>query len=134
MFEGHSGLSIPGDDNDWTLGSFKAAGAVTPGVFGDAMRRFAANPNDAAAATLRPSRRSRQNTHDLRRDPAARWPRSNAAADRDGHGELPHLSRHEVEEVQAKLQELAGKKVEARSLDNTPSADASPLRKESWQL
>src|SRR5208283_1714905 len=36
--------------NDWTLGDFKAAGAVTPGALGAAMTRFAANPHDAAAA------------------------------------------------------------------------------------
>jgi acetylornithine deacetylase/succinyl-diaminopimelate desuccinylase-like protein len=36
--------------NDWTLGDFKAAGAVTSGTLGAAMLRFAANPHDAAAA------------------------------------------------------------------------------------
>ncbi len=36
--------------NDWTLGDFKAAGAVTPGPLGAAMTRFAADPHDAAAA------------------------------------------------------------------------------------
>jgi acetylornithine deacetylase/succinyl-diaminopimelate desuccinylase-like protein len=36
--------------NDWTLGDFKAAGAVTSGALGAAMLRFAANPHDAAAA------------------------------------------------------------------------------------
>jgi acetylornithine deacetylase/succinyl-diaminopimelate desuccinylase-like protein len=36
--------------NDWTLGDFKAAGAVTPGPLGEALRRFAANPGDPAAA------------------------------------------------------------------------------------
>ena len=36
--------------NEWTLGSFKAVGARTPGPLGDAMKRFAANPKDEAAA------------------------------------------------------------------------------------
>jgi len=36
--------------NDWTLGSFAAAGSATPGPLGDAMRRFAENPEDAEAA------------------------------------------------------------------------------------
>ena len=36
--------------SEWTLGDFKAAGALTPGPLGAAMTRFAANPRDAAAA------------------------------------------------------------------------------------
>ena len=38
--------------NDWTLGSFKASAAATPGELGQAMARFAANPRDAAAADI----------------------------------------------------------------------------------
>ena len=38
--------------NDWTLGSFKAVGARTPGALGEAMTRFAANPKDEAAADV----------------------------------------------------------------------------------
>ena len=36
--------------NEWTLGDLKAAGALTPGALGTAMRRFVADPTDAAAA------------------------------------------------------------------------------------
>ena len=43
-------LEFPVQWNDWTLGDFKAAGAVTSGALGAAMLRFAANPHDAAAA------------------------------------------------------------------------------------
>lgn len=38
--------------NDWTLGSFAAAGAATTGPLGEAMRRFAGDPEDAAAAEV----------------------------------------------------------------------------------
>ena len=38
--------------NEWTLGSLRASAAVTPGELGAAMGRFAANPQDAAAADL----------------------------------------------------------------------------------
>ena len=41
---------FPVKSNEWTLGSFKATGAVTPGPLGEAMTRFAANPQDEAAA------------------------------------------------------------------------------------
>jgi acetylornithine deacetylase/succinyl-diaminopimelate desuccinylase-like protein len=43
-------LQFPVRWNDWTVGSFKAAGSVTPGALGAAMQRFAAHPGDAAAA------------------------------------------------------------------------------------
>jgi acetylornithine deacetylase/succinyl-diaminopimelate desuccinylase-like protein len=36
--------------NEWTLGDFRAAGALTPGALGAAMLKFAADPKDAAAA------------------------------------------------------------------------------------
>ena len=38
--------------NDTTLASFAASGKVTPGEVGEAMRAFAANPKDAAAADV----------------------------------------------------------------------------------
>jgi acetylornithine deacetylase/succinyl-diaminopimelate desuccinylase-like protein len=41
---------FPVKSNDWTLGSFKATGPVTPGPLGEAMTRFAANPQDESAA------------------------------------------------------------------------------------
>jgi acetylornithine deacetylase/succinyl-diaminopimelate desuccinylase-like protein len=43
-------LEFPVQWNDWTLGDFKSAGAVTPGPLGEAMKRFASNPHDAEAA------------------------------------------------------------------------------------
>ena len=84
--------------NDWTIGSFKATGPVTAGPLGEAMTRFAANPQDeaAAAASRGGTDRGRQDAHDLRRDDAPR--RScieRAAADGDCDGELSHLPRHE---------------------------------------
>jgi acetylornithine deacetylase/succinyl-diaminopimelate desuccinylase-like protein len=43
---------FPVMSNETTLAAFKADGALTEGPLGDAMRRFAANPNDAAAADV----------------------------------------------------------------------------------
>jgi acetylornithine deacetylase/succinyl-diaminopimelate desuccinylase-like protein len=119
--------------NDWTLGSFKATGPVTAGPLGEAMTRFAANPKDeAAAAALAavPTEVGKTRTTCV------------ATMLRGGHASnaLPQTATATVscrifpgtavEEVQAKLQELVGKKVEVRSLGNTPPADASPLRKD----
>jgi len=42
--------AFPVMSNEWTLGSFAAAGKTTPAPMGPAMLAFAANPKDAAAA------------------------------------------------------------------------------------
>jgi acetylornithine deacetylase/succinyl-diaminopimelate desuccinylase-like protein len=119
--------------NDWTLGSFKATGPVTPGPLGEAMTRFAANPNDQAAADVIaavPTEVGKTRTTCI------------ATMLRAGHASnaLPQTATATlscrifpgtpVEEVQAKLQELVGSKVEVRSQGNTPPADASPLRRD----
>jgi acetylornithine deacetylase/succinyl-diaminopimelate desuccinylase-like protein len=124
---------FPVMSNDWTLGSFKATGPVTAGPLGEAMTRFAANPKDAAAAdaiAAVPTEVGKTRTTCV------------ATMLRGGHASnaLPQTATATVscrifpgtavEEVQAKLQELVGKKVEVRSLGNTPPADASPLRKD----
>jgi len=38
--------------NDWTLEDFRAAASRRPGAFGEALRRFASSPGDAAAAAV----------------------------------------------------------------------------------
>jgi acetylornithine deacetylase/succinyl-diaminopimelate desuccinylase-like protein len=124
---------FPVRTNDWTLGSFKATGPVTAGPLGEAMTRFAANPNDeAAAATIAavPTEIGKTRTTCV------------ATMLRGGHASnaLPQTATATVscrifpgtgvDEVKAKLQELVGSKVEVRSLGNTPPADASPLRRD----
>jgi acetylornithine deacetylase/succinyl-diaminopimelate desuccinylase-like protein len=119
--------------NDWTLGSFKATGPVTAGPLGEAMTRFAANPEDEAAAAAIaavPTEVGKTRTTCV------------ATMLRGGHASnaLPQTATATlscrifpgtaVEDVQAKLQELVGRKVEVRSSGNTPPADASPLRKD----
>ena len=80
--------------NEWTLGSLRASAAVTPGELGAAMGRFAANPQDAAAADLLYSNPSYVGMHpdDLRADAARRWAcRKCAATVRRSDRQLPHL-------------------------------------------
>ena len=46
------GFRFPAQANEWTRASLAASGAVTPGALGDALVRFAANPDDAGAAEV----------------------------------------------------------------------------------
>jgi len=124
---------FPVKSNDWTLGSFKATGPVTPGPLGEAMTRFAANPQDeAAAAALAavPGEVGKTRTTCV------------ATMLRGGHAPnaLPQTATAtvscrifpdtSVEDVKATLQQVVGKNVEVRLLGNTPAAGASPLRRD----
>ncbi|NJD30445.1 MAG: M20/M25/M40 family metallo-hydrolase [Gammaproteobacteria bacterium] len=117
--------------NDWTLGSFKAAAAVTQGPLGDAMAKFAANPHDAAAADA------------LSGDPQLVGKlRTTCVATmlRGGHAEnaLPQSATATVncrvfpgtplDEVKGTLQRLVGDKVEVKVIGEPHPSDPSPLR------
>jgi acetylornithine deacetylase/succinyl-diaminopimelate desuccinylase-like protein len=117
--------------NDWTLASFKATAAVTPGPFGQAMAKFAADPRDAAAADV------------LSADPnTVGKVRTTCVATmlRGGHAEnaLPQSATATVncrvfpgmslETVQSTLRRLAGGKIEVKVLDNPQASDPSPMR------
>jgi acetylornithine deacetylase/succinyl-diaminopimelate desuccinylase-like protein len=119
--------------NDWTLGSFKATGPVTAGPLGEAMTRFAANPQDeAAASTIAtvPTEVGKTRTTCV------------ATMLRGGHASnaLPQTATATlscrifpgtgVDDVKATLQQVAGKNVEVRFLGSTPPAGASPLRRD----
>ena len=119
--------------NDWTIGSFKATGAVTPGPLGAAMTRFAANPQDEAAAAeiaKVPTEIGKTRTTCV------------ATMLRGGHASnaLPQTATAtlscrifpdtSVDEVKATLQQVAGKNVQVSFLGSTPPAGASPLRKD----
>ena len=117
--------------NEWTLGDFKVAGAVTPGALGRALARFAADPHDQAAAD------------EIAKDP---WHVGKicttcvATLLRGGHAEnaLPQSATATVncrifpgstpEEVQATLQHIVGTQAEVRALSPQPVAAASPMR------
>jgi acetylornithine deacetylase/succinyl-diaminopimelate desuccinylase-like protein len=125
------GYRFPVMWNDWTLGGFKASAAATPGPLGEAMARFAANPNDAEAAEVL-----------YNSPPEVGLTRTTCVATmlKAGHATnaLPQTATASVncrvfpgmsfEDVQATLQRLAGDKVEVRALEWPPLAKASPLR------
>jgi len=117
--------------NDWTLGDFKAAGAVTPGALGAAMTRFAANPHDAAAAA------------EISKNPAfVGRIRTSCVATMltGGHAEnaLPQSATATINcrifpgtsaaEVQKTLKQSVGPKVEVEQGYEALVSDASPMR------
>jgi acetylornithine deacetylase/succinyl-diaminopimelate desuccinylase-like protein len=124
-------LQFPVRWNDWTLGDFKAAGALTPGPLGDAMTRFAVNPKDEDAAL------------EISKNPAfVGRLRTTCVATRlaGGHASnaLPQSAVATVncrifpgssaEDVRTVLQQAAGSDVEVRQLEDAIVSDASPVR------
>ncbi len=122
---------FPVMSNDTTLASFKAAGAATPGALGEAMRRFAQDPTDSAAADVlyaAPSEVGRTRTTCI------------PTLLRGGHADnaLPQSATATVncrifpgvavEAVRRTLLELAGPGVEVTTLGAPTASDASPLR------
>lgn len=121
---------FPVQSNEWTRGSLAASGAATPGPLGEAMRRFAEDPQDTAAAdvlAVEPTYVGRTRTTCV------------ATMLKAGHAEnaLPQTATATVNcrifpgttraEVQAQLQRLAGSKVEIAA-DRGFDSVASPMR------
>jgi acetylornithine deacetylase/succinyl-diaminopimelate desuccinylase-like protein len=117
--------------NDTTLASFAASGKVTPGKVGDAMRAFARNPKDAAAA------------EGLAGSPAdVGKTRTTCVATmlRGGHADnaLPQSATATVNcrifpgvavtTVEQTLKDVVGRNVEVTTLGSPTASDASPLR------
>jgi acetylornithine deacetylase/succinyl-diaminopimelate desuccinylase-like protein len=122
--------------NETTLASFRESGRTTPGALGEAMKRFAANPRDEAAAAV------------LAGHPAiVGQTRTTCVATmlNAGHAEnaLPQSATAnvncrifpgvKVEEVQATLQQVVGEGVEIRTRLPPMSSEASPLRKDVFE-
>ncbi len=117
--------------NDTTLAWFRAAGAVTAGSRGEAMRRFAANPRDTAAADI---------LADSPTDVGITQTTCVATELRAGHAEnaLPQSATAtincrifpgvKVDDVKAELQKLAGPGVTVTTLGHPLASDISPLR------
>lgn len=117
--------------NDTTVASFKALGASTQGKVGQAMRDFAKDPHDAAAAAVlaaEPSEVGKTRTTCV------------ATMLRGGHADnaLPQSATANIncrvfpgvaiETVRKTLQDLVGSKVEVTLIGHAVASDASPLR------
>ncbi len=122
--------------NEWTIGDFKAASAVTPGPLGAALARFAAEPGQPQAAA------------EIAKDPAfVGRIRTTCVATllAGGHAEnaLPQSATATVNcrifpgtsagDVQKTLQGLVGPKVEVRQGYEPLVSNASPMRADIMQ-
>jgi acetylornithine deacetylase/succinyl-diaminopimelate desuccinylase-like protein len=130
------GYEFPVMWNEWTIGDFKAASAVTQGPLGTAMARFAADPGNAAAAA------------EIAKSPALIGRvRTTCVATllSGGHAEnaLPQSATATVNcrifpgtsaaAVQKTLQSLVGPQVEVRQGYDALVSDASPMRADVMQ-
>jgi acetylornithine deacetylase/succinyl-diaminopimelate desuccinylase-like protein len=122
---------FPPASNDTTRAYLRSMGKRTPGALGQAMLKFADNPQDAAAAAV------------LSDDPSYIGTIRTTCVPtllRGGHADnaLPQSATVTINcrifpgvsipSVQARLQELAGSAAEIKALDDYASSDASPLR------
>jgi imidazolonepropionase-like amidohydrolase/acetylornithine deacetylase/succinyl-diaminopimelate desuccinylase-like protein len=122
--------------SETTIGYFKAMGTTTAGPLGAAMRAFAADPRDAAAA------------EELWKHPAyvgATRTTCVATLLRAGHAEnaLPQQATATVncrifpgvtpQTIRETLQQVVGEKIEVEVMDEPRYSDASPLREDVLQ-
>jgi acetylornithine deacetylase/succinyl-diaminopimelate desuccinylase-like protein len=122
---------FPVMSNEITLASFRAAGETTPGELGAAMRRFAADPQDAAAAAAISA--SPGYVGNLRTTCVA-----TRLAGGHASNALPQTATAnvncrifpgvKVESVRGALQDVVGPGVEVKDALTALSSDASPLR------
>jgi acetylornithine deacetylase/succinyl-diaminopimelate desuccinylase-like protein len=123
--------AFPVMSNEITVASFRATGKTTPGELGAAMTKFAADPNDAAAAAV------------IAANPSfVGMLRTTCVATRleGGHANnaLPQKATAnincrifpgvKVEDVQKTLQQLVGSAIDVKEFGKAMSSDASPLR------
>jgi acetylornithine deacetylase/succinyl-diaminopimelate desuccinylase-like protein len=119
--------------NDTTIAAFRATGPITKTKVGAAMTRFARRPGDRRAAAV------------ISADPFSVGQIRTTCVPTmlaGGHADnaLPQRASVtvncrifpgvKIEQVQAQLQRLAGKKIEIAPLDKYWASDASPLRKD----
>jgi acetylornithine deacetylase/succinyl-diaminopimelate desuccinylase-like protein len=122
---------FPTQWNDTTLAAFKTAGETTPGKLGDAMRAFANNPHDEAAAQVlaaEPEQVGKTRTTCV------------ATLLRGGHADnaLPQSATANincrifpgvaVDDVRKTLQAVVGSAVEVSLIGDATASDSSPLR------
>ena len=119
--------------NDWTLGSFRETGKVTAGDVGQAMRRFAADPHDAAAAELlfhQPTYVGRTRTTCVATMLAAGHAENALPQSADATVNCRIFPGTTPQAVRDTLAKLVGEGVEVKLDDDPQGAPASPLRQD----
>jgi acetylornithine deacetylase/succinyl-diaminopimelate desuccinylase-like protein len=117
--------------NDWTLGSFKAVGPLTPDPLGAAMTRFAANPQDEAAANVlydNPGEVGKTRTTCVATMLAAGHAPNALPQTAVATASCRIFPGMKVSDVRTTLQQVAGKNVEIKLMREPYEADASPMR------
>ena len=123
--------AFPVMSNEITVASFRESGKNTPGELGAAMTKFAANPQDAAAAAVIAANPSY--VGQLRTTCVA-----TGLAGGHANNALPQTATAnincrifpgvKVDDVGATLQQIVGSGVEVKEFGKAMSSDASPLR------
>jgi acetylornithine deacetylase/succinyl-diaminopimelate desuccinylase-like protein len=123
--------TFPVMSNEITVASFRESGKNTPGELGAAMTKFAANPQDAAAAAVIAANPSY--VGQLRTTCVA-----TGLAGGHANNALPQTATAnincrifpgvKVDDVGATLQQIVGSGVEVKEFGKAMSSDASPLR------
>ena len=119
--------------NDWTIGSFRAGADVTPGPLGEAMKRFAADPRDEAAANAlyeNPSYVGLTRTTCVADASHRRARGQRAAAVGDCDGELPDLPRRRLRARPRGPGVSGGRGRRSAATDEGTPSDASPMRED----
>ena len=122
---------FPAMSNDATLANFRAASKTNPGELGAAMARFAANPQDTAAADLiaaTPAYIGQTRTTCIATMLSGGHAMNALPQSASANVNCRIFPGVKVPDVQAKLQELVGKEVEIKVVGTPMSSDASPLR------
>ena len=124
---------FPAMSNDATIANFRAAAKTNAGELGAAMARFAANPQDTAAADIiaeSPAYIGQTRTTCIATMLAGGHAMNALPQSASANVNCRIFPGVKVPDVQAKLQELAGPAVEIKVVGTPMSSDASPLRKD----
>jgi acetylornithine deacetylase/succinyl-diaminopimelate desuccinylase-like protein len=123
--------AFPVMSNEITIASFRESGKTTPGELGTAMTKFAANPQDAAAAAViaaNPSYVGQLRTTCVATELAGGHAKNALPQTATANINCRIFPGVKVDDVRATLQQVAGKGVEVTEFGKAMSSDASPLR------
>ena len=123
--------AFPVMSNEITVASFRESGKNTPGELGAAMTKFAANPQDAAAAAViaaNPSYVGQLRTTCVATGLAGGHANNALPQTANANINCRIFPGVKVDDVGATLQQIVGSGVEVKEFGKAMSSDASPLR------
>jgi acetylornithine deacetylase/succinyl-diaminopimelate desuccinylase-like protein len=123
--------AFPVMSNEITVASFRESGKTTSGELGMAMKKFAANPQDAAAAAViaaNPSYVGQLRTTCVATELAGGHAKNALPQAATANINCRIFPGVKVDDVRTTLQQVAGSGVEVAEFGKAMSSDASPLR------